>query len=84
MEVDTGVCFTLPVSGDQVELLERVEEMLCMVFADVFGTKIINNEAEEDRAPFEVPKAIRCFSLVITCGIEMFLKQLVDKDTGLG
>ena len=38
VKVDASLLCTLSVCGDSVELLESVEEMLCVVFAKVFDT----------------------------------------------
>ena len=41
-KINTCVFPPLPVSGDRVVFLKCAEEMFCVLFADIFNTKIID------------------------------------------
>ena len=48
-----------------------------MPFTDKFDTKVVNDEAEEDRTPFVTPKARGGGTLVVTMFREAFFKGVV-------
>ena len=41
-KINTCIFLPLPVSSDRVVFLQCVEEMLCVLFADIFDAKIID------------------------------------------
>ena len=56
LENDAGVQITLPVLGDIIVFFEGISKVVVMAVAYIFNTKVLDNEAEEDRAPFVAPK----------------------------
>ena len=66
LEIDAGVQVTLPVFGDIVVFFEGISKVVGMAVAYIFDTKVINNEAEEDRAPFVVPNTRSGGALVVS------------------
>ena len=66
LEIDAGVQVTLPVFGDIVVFFEGISKAVGMVFAYIFNTKVVDDEAEEDRAPFVAPKTRSGGALVVT------------------
>ena len=55
--INTRVFLSLPVSIDCVVFLQCVNDMLCVLFADMFDAKIIDGLIGHDRAPFVQPQA---------------------------
>ena len=55
-EIDASVQITLPVFSDVVVLFESILKEMGMAVADIFNTKVVDDEAEEDREPFVGPK----------------------------
>ena len=54
-EVDTRESGARPVLGEFILLEEDVAKVVGMAFANIFDAKVIENEAEEDWAPFVAP-----------------------------
>ena len=48
-----------------------------MPFADIFNTKVVDNEDEEDRTPVVTPYARGGGTLVVTMFREAFFKEVV-------
>jgi hypothetical protein len=42
--------FALPVNGQRVFFIKALEKMICMFFADILDTEIIDDETEADRS----------------------------------
>ena len=55
LEFDSGIHIALPIFGDVVVFLEVISEVLGIPFTDIFNTKVVHNEAEEDRTPVVTP-----------------------------
>ena len=55
-DIDTSVQITFPVFRDVIVLFEGILKVISMAVADSFKIKVINDEAEEDRAPFVEPE----------------------------
>ena len=51
LEVDAGIQISLPIFGDVVVFLEGIAKVLGMPFTDIFNSKVVKNEAGEDRVP---------------------------------
>ena len=66
LDIDAGVQVTLPVFSDSIVLFERISKVVGMTVADIFNTKVVNDEAEEDRAPFVAPKTGSGGELVVS------------------
>ena len=66
IEIDAGVQVTLPVLSDVIVFFEVIFKVVGMVVAKIFNTKVINDEAEEDRAPFVAPKNESGGALVVS------------------
>ena len=57
-EVDAAEAFAFPVNVNFLIMgAEALDQMEGMLFADVFDTEVIHDEAEADRAPLVAPKA---------------------------
>ena len=56
-KINTCVFIPLPVSSDRVVFLQCVEDMLCVLFADICDVKIIDGYLEHDGEPFVQRKA---------------------------
>ena len=41
---ETAIEGSSPIDGDIIELLERLDEMVCRVFSDVLDTKIVDHK----------------------------------------
>ena len=55
LEVDAGIQIALPIFGDVVVFLECIVKVLGMPFTDILNTKVVNNEAADDRTPVVTP-----------------------------
>jgi len=64
-QVDTCEFRAVPISGHFIMFFQDVEEVPRMLFANVFDTKVINNENELDRTPFVLPQSRRCGAFII-------------------
>ena len=53
---------------------EDVAKVIGVAFVDVFYAKVVNDEAEEDRAPLVAPEAWGGGTLVVTRLVETFFK----------
>ena len=51
-EINAIVKINLPVFSDVIVFFEGILKVMGMAVAKIFNTKVVNNEAEEDRAPF--------------------------------
>ena len=56
VEVNAEVAISLPIMGDGVMLLEDGHEVLRMLFADVFYSKVVNSNCEADWASGVCPE----------------------------
>ena len=57
-EVDAAEAFAFPVNVNfLIMVAEALDQMVVMLFADVFDTKVIHDKAEADWAPLVMPKA---------------------------
>ena len=65
IEIHLQVPFALPIMGNFLVLSENWHQVLRVVFANVFQTKIINAEWEVHQAPFVCPKYRSNITLVI-------------------
>jgi hypothetical protein len=57
--------------------------MLCVLFAHVLHTKVIDDKAEANRAVFVFLESQCDLILVIAILVEAFLQQLLDNDASL-
>ena len=58
VQVDTTELFAIPIDVNfLVVVAEALDEMVVMVFADVFDTKVINDETKTDGAPYVASEA---------------------------
>ena len=55
LEVDSSIQITLPIFGDVVVFLEGIAQVSGVPFTDIFDTKVVDDEAEDDRTPFVTP-----------------------------
>ena len=50
VEVNAKVALSFPIMGDGAILLEDGQEVLHMIFANIFYSKVVNARSEADRA----------------------------------
>ena len=56
-QVDAGIEVAMSVFGEIIVLLYDVVEMVGMLNADIFHTKVVYDEGEHDGSPFVSPEA---------------------------
>ena len=84
LDFDAGVQVILPVFGDNILLFEGISEVVGMTVAYIFNTKVVDDEAEEDREPFVVPNTRSGGELLVSViGYDLFA-DLVVEDARLG
>jgi len=83
-KVDADVFLACPVFCDGIVMLENSLEVLGVVFANIFNTKVIDNEEECDGASLVSPQPWGGFGLVVALGVESFSKEVIGKLAGLG
>ncbi len=73
------VLFACPIARKFVVFFKCVLEMMCMSFANVFHTKVINNQCELYWSYVVFPKA-RCeLALLVSVFVEMFFEEFVGQ-----
>ena len=65
LDIDAGVQITLPVFSDMIVFFEGISKVVGMAVTYVFNTKVVGDEAEEDRAPFVAPNTRSGCALVL-------------------
>ena len=55
LDIDAIVQVALPVFSTVIVFFEETSKVVGMAVANIFNTKVVNNEAEEDRTPFVAP-----------------------------
>ena len=74
IKIYTQVPFAPPIVGDFVVISEDFHEVLYVVFANIFHTKIINAERKAYRAPVVRQKSRDNLTLVIAPLVQLFLE----------
>ena len=83
VEGKAAVEATSPVSRDCVEIFEGAEEMAGVLLADIFDSKVVNDERARDRSGFVVPKTRGEVGRFVPVLVEVFFEALVGDDAGL-
>ena len=84
VQVDTTESFASPINVDLlVMVVEALDEMVSMFFADVFNAKVVHDEAKTDGAPFVAPEAGRVADRCVAIGAEETGQLLFGEDAGL-
>ena len=65
-DIDDSVQISLPVFSDVIMLFEVILKLMGMAVADIFNTKVVDYESEEDRAPFVAPNTESGRALVVS------------------
>jgi len=73
-EMNSDVSFACPICCDLVMFFEDSFKMLCMLFADIFYTEIIDYQCELYGTCLVFPEAGYDFALVVTVFVESFLQ----------
>ena len=73
-KINACVFLPLPVGSDRVVLLKCGEEMLCVMFADIFHAKIINGYTEHDGGASVEPKARGGGGFIVSFGSEALVE----------
>ena len=66
LDIDADVQITLPVLSYIIMFFEGILKVVGMSVTYVFDTKVVDNYAEEDRAPFVDPKNRTVSALVLS------------------
>ena len=66
LEIDAGVKVTLPVFSDVILFFEGISKVVDMAVANIFNTKVVDYESEEDRALFVAPNTRSGGALVVS------------------
>ena len=82
-EVDPSKLFPLPVFRHFIVLVEDSKEMVSMFAANVFNTKVIDDEHKLYRAPNMAPESWRGSSLMSACSIEALAEEVIRKSSRL-
>ncbi len=72
--VDAGKLFAFPVLRHLIVLIEDAQEVVGVFASDIFDAKVVDDEDELDRAPYMLPEAWSCVSLVVSCLFEPFVE----------
>ena len=83
VKINTGKFGAFPIFVDGGMWLESFVLVVGMALSDVLYTNIVNDEDEEDRAPFVAPKDRGGGGLLVPLCVEAILEELVGKHTGL-
>ena len=65
-DIESNVQIYLPFFSDIIVLFEVISKVMGMVVANRFNTKVINDEDEDDRAPFVAPNTGSGGALVLS------------------
>ena len=84
LDIDAGVQITRPVLSDMIVFFEGISKVVGMAVTYVFNTKVVGDEAEEDRAPFVAPNTRSGCTLAVYVLGWAFFEELVDEDARLG
>ena len=85
VHVDTAESFAIPVDVNFLVLVaEALDEMVGMFFANVFDTKVINDETKTDGAPCVMPEAQGVVYRFVAIATEETHQLFFGKDAGLG
>jgi hypothetical protein len=84
LERDSTVQGALPVLRDLVERLQGLDEVVCVAFAHVFHSEIIDYEGEGHRAADVLPQAGGVRHLEVAGGDKTLLEELVGQGSRLG
>ena len=63
--IDASVQISLPIFSDVIVIFEGISKVTGMAVANIFNTKVVNDESEEDRAPFVAPNTGSGGALVV-------------------
>ena len=66
LEIDSGVQVTLPVFSDVLVFFGGILKVVGMTVANIFNTKVVEDEAEEDRVQFMATKTGSGGALVVS------------------
>jgi hypothetical protein len=67
-----------------MEFLEQIKEMIEVFDPNIFDSKVIDNEAELNGAPFVAPEARGGINFIVPLDKEVRSKEIVSQDAGLG
>ncbi len=64
-ECDAAIQISCPIIGKCICQFYALDEMIDIVFTDIFDSEIIGGECERNRSSFVVPKAGRIHTFII-------------------
>ena len=62
---------------------EGVAQVVHMAVANIFNAEIVNGDGEHDGAPLVLPEARSGGALAVARNVEVYLEELVAKNSGL-
>jgi len=83
-ECYSTVEFSSPIFSDAVVFADAVAEMISVLLADIFDSKIIDHEGKFNGAPFVTPEPGCVTTLEVSFGFQSFSEELVGEDASLG
>ena len=69
--------FASPIFSDAVVFADAVVEIISVLSADIFDSKIVDHKGKYDRAPFVTPEPGCVATLVVSFGFQSFGEKLV-------
>ena len=77
------VTFAFPVFSDVIMFFDGVDEVVCIFFAYILYSEIVDNKGERDRSPIvhQHPGCVLAF--MISLDVEALLEELLGEDAGL-
>jgi hypothetical protein len=80
---EATIKFAFPVGGNGVKVLQGIDEMVGIVFANIFDAKVVDDEAEGDVAALVSPKAGGARRWGVAVFGEVGLESNVGEEAGL-
>jgi hypothetical protein len=80
---EATIKFPFPVGGNGVKVLQGIDKMVGIVFANIFDAKVVNDEAEGDVTALVSPKAGGARRWGVAVYGEVGLESNVGKEAGL-
>ena len=80
---DAYVAGAGPMGCDFVVLLYRCKEMLWVLFAEIYDTKVINHKGELNGSPFVGPQSWDQLALTVPVDVEAVFEEFIGKETCL-
>ncbi len=84
IEVDSAVFLAFPVLVHHIVFFENLDEVICVLFSNIFYTEIINYEAECDWSLIVLPEAWCFVTLAVAIFRQPLFEELLGNDSCVG